>query len=148
MQPELLRGASRDIATGDHQVLCPEELPCRPKAADGIRDILNVIARNKLSDAVGYPDTPLQMAPWGMSEAGSKVKTEVVSIMRSLERDSGWPRILLEGMADKSLDLGAYKDLSTDEVQIMSQRDYERRLEGGVPPPNTSPPLLLTPASV
>ena len=26
--------------------------------------ILNVIARNKLSDAVGYPDAPLQMAPW------------------------------------------------------------------------------------
>jgi uncharacterized MAPEG superfamily protein len=26
--------------------------------------VLNVIARNRLSDAVGYPDTPLQMAPW------------------------------------------------------------------------------------
>ena len=26
--------------------------------------ILNVIGRNKLSDAVGYPDTPLSMAPW------------------------------------------------------------------------------------
>jgi uncharacterized MAPEG superfamily protein len=26
--------------------------------------ILNVIGRNKLSDAVGYPDSPLAMAPW------------------------------------------------------------------------------------
>lgn len=26
--------------------------------------ILNVISRNKLSDAVGYPDTPLSMSPW------------------------------------------------------------------------------------
>jgi len=26
--------------------------------------ILNVIGRNKLSDAVGYPDSPLTMAPW------------------------------------------------------------------------------------
>ena len=26
--------------------------------------ILNVIGKNKLSDAVGYPDTPLVMAPW------------------------------------------------------------------------------------
>jgi len=26
--------------------------------------ILNVIMRNKLSDAVGYPDTPLSMAVW------------------------------------------------------------------------------------
>ena len=26
--------------------------------------VLNVIANNKLNDAVGYPDTPLTMAPW------------------------------------------------------------------------------------
>ena len=26
--------------------------------------ILNVISRNSISDAVGYPDTPLSMAPW------------------------------------------------------------------------------------
>ena len=26
--------------------------------------ILNVIGRNKLSDAVGYPATPLAMSPW------------------------------------------------------------------------------------
>ena len=26
--------------------------------------ILNVIGNNKLSDAVGYPDAPLSMAPW------------------------------------------------------------------------------------
>ncbi|MEE8340444.1 MAG: MAPEG family protein [Xanthomonadales bacterium] len=26
--------------------------------------VLNVITRNKLSDAVGYPDTPLIMSPW------------------------------------------------------------------------------------
>ena len=26
--------------------------------------ILNLIARNRLSDAVGYPDEPLTMAPW------------------------------------------------------------------------------------
>ena len=26
--------------------------------------ILNVIGRNKLSDAVGYPESPLAMAPW------------------------------------------------------------------------------------
>ncbi|MDT8321664.1 MAG: MAPEG family protein, partial [Xanthomonadales bacterium] len=26
--------------------------------------ILNLISRNRLSDAVGYPDTPLTMSPW------------------------------------------------------------------------------------
>lgn len=26
--------------------------------------ILNLLGRNKLSDAVGYPDQPLTMAPW------------------------------------------------------------------------------------
>jgi len=26
--------------------------------------VLNLITRNKLSDAVGYPDTPLIMSPW------------------------------------------------------------------------------------
>lgn len=26
--------------------------------------VLNVISINKISDAVGYPDTPLAMAPW------------------------------------------------------------------------------------
>jgi len=26
--------------------------------------ILNVISNNKMSDAVGYPDQPLKMAPW------------------------------------------------------------------------------------
>lgn len=26
--------------------------------------VLSVISKNKLSDAVGYPDTPLAMAPW------------------------------------------------------------------------------------
>jgi len=26
--------------------------------------ILNVVANNKISDAVGYPDDPLAMAPW------------------------------------------------------------------------------------
>ncbi len=26
--------------------------------------VLNVLGRNKISDAVGYPDTPLTMAPW------------------------------------------------------------------------------------
>ena len=26
--------------------------------------VLNILSRNKMSDAVGYPDTPLVMAPW------------------------------------------------------------------------------------
>ena len=26
--------------------------------------VLNILTKNKISDAVGYPDTPLAMAPW------------------------------------------------------------------------------------
>jgi len=26
--------------------------------------VLNVLSRNKISDAVGYPDTPLSLSPW------------------------------------------------------------------------------------
>ena len=80
---------------------------------------------------------PLEITPFSMKEAGSKSKTEVVTIMTSLERDSGWPWLLLKGMADKTLDLGAYIDHATGEVQIISQDDYDRRADQGLPP-NTS----------
>ena len=69
---------------------------------------------------------------FSMKEAEGKVKTEVVATMRSLARESGWPPLLLEAMADKRLDIGALIDRVSGEVEIIADREYERRLAAGL----------------
>lgn len=68
-----------------------------------------------------------------LREAGPKVKTKVVTTMRSLSQDSGWPELLLEGMADQEMDIVALKDRAGGGVRVMTLSQLESRHPGGRP---------------